>query len=93
MYGLHVHESDGMDCPRFPHGSPLSGRMWIPQLERLEEFHCLAPDLPEHGQSQAVAPFSMDDTVERLTTIIGQASCTVGPTLSVCRSVASWRRR
>jgi pimeloyl-ACP methyl ester carboxylesterase len=32
------------------HGSSLSGRMWEPQLEHLPDFHCLAPDLPGHGQ-------------------------------------------
>ena len=52
----------------------------MPQLERLGEFHCLAPDLPEHGQSQAVAPFSMEDTVRRFAAIVR------GP-------AASWRRR
>ncbi|HEY3342167.1 MAG TPA: alpha/beta hydrolase, partial [Anaerolineae bacterium] len=28
-------------------------------VERLPEFHCLTPDLPEQGQSGAVKPFSM----------------------------------
>lgn len=42
----------------FLHGTPLSGRMWAPQLERLSEFHCLAPDLPGHGRSAAGAPFT-----------------------------------
>lgn len=29
-------------------------------MERLPEFHCLAPDLPEHGESRHIAPFSME---------------------------------
>jgi pimeloyl-ACP methyl ester carboxylesterase len=80
LEGLHVYQSGAPGQPvlLFLHGSPLSGRMWIPQLERLEEFHCLAPDLPEHGQSQAVAPFSMDDTVRRLAAIVRGAGAPDG---------------
>lgn len=29
-------------------------------MERLPEFHCLAPDLPEHAGSRHIAPFSME---------------------------------
>jgi len=78
--GLHLYESGSPGAPvlLFLHGSPLSGRMWLPQLERLEEFHCLAPDLPEHGQSQSAAPFSMDDTVRRLAAMIGGAAAPEG---------------
>jgi pimeloyl-ACP methyl ester carboxylesterase len=80
LEGLHVYQSGASGQPvlLFLHGSPLSGRMWMPQLERLEEFHCLAPDLPEHGQSQAVAPFSMEDTVRRLAAIVRGAAAPEG---------------
>ena len=46
--GLYLYEAGDATAPAilFLHGSPLSGRMWLPQLERLAEFHCLAPDLP-----------------------------------------------
>jgi len=69
---LYVHEAGpaGASVILFLHGSPTSGRMWQPQLERLTEFHCLAPDLPEHGQSAAVGPFTMADTVARLADLI-----------------------
>jgi pimeloyl-ACP methyl ester carboxylesterase len=40
-----------------PGGGP-SGRMWQPQLERLPDYYCLAPDLPEHGQSADIKPFT-----------------------------------
>jgi pimeloyl-ACP methyl ester carboxylesterase len=74
--GLHVYESGAVGAPvlLFLHGSPLSGRMWLPQLEVLAEFHCLAPDLPEHGLSQAVRPFSMDDCVRRLGSLVREAA-------------------
>jgi pimeloyl-ACP methyl ester carboxylesterase len=34
--------------------------MWRPVIEQLSEFDCLAVDLPEHGESRCVAPFSME---------------------------------
>lgn len=73
---LFVHESGPRLGPTilFLHGSPLSGRMWQPQLEGLPEFHCLAPDLPEHGQSAHLAPFSMADTVARLAALIRRST-------------------
>lgn len=72
---LFVHESgDPKSQPiLFLHGSPLSGRVWQPQLERLTEFHCLAPDLPGHGQS-ASFPVSMPDIVKRLSDLIASSS-------------------
>ena len=74
--GLHVYESghSGQPLLLFLHGSPLSGRMWLPQLERLTEFHSLAPDLPEHGRSSQVRPFSMGDAVRRLADVVRQAA-------------------
>ncbi len=76
MTQLHFYESGTKDLPAilFLHGSPLSGRMWLPQLERLNDFHCLAPDLPEHGQSAQVGPFDMQDAVRRLVDLIQASS-------------------
>jgi pimeloyl-ACP methyl ester carboxylesterase len=69
---LHVYESGPAGAPAilFLHGSPLSGTMWRPQMAGLSEFHCLAPDLPEHGQSAGVGPFEMMDTVKRLAEVV-----------------------
>lgn len=73
---LYVYEAGAVDAPAilFLHGSPLSGRMWLPQLERLTEFHCLVPDLPEHGQSAHIGPFRMEDTVSRLADLIRRST-------------------
>jgi pimeloyl-ACP methyl ester carboxylesterase len=57
----------------FLHGSPLTHKMWRPQLEALTEYRCIAVDLPGHGQSAAI-PFDMDDCVQRLTAIIQRES-------------------
>jgi pimeloyl-ACP methyl ester carboxylesterase len=50
---LYVREMGSHADPAilFLHGSPLSGRMWEPQLERLPDFHCLAPDLPSMAKT------------------------------------------
>lgn len=73
---LNLYQSGSNNNPTvlFLHGSPLSGRMWQPQLESLPEFHCLAPDLPEHGLSKDIKPFDMQDTVQRLVKLIRDSS-------------------
>ncbi|EKE22698.1 MAG: hypothetical protein ACD_6C00753G0003 [uncultured bacterium] len=43
----------------FLHGGGGAGWMWQPVVDRLTEFHCLVADLPEHGGSMQVKPFSM----------------------------------
>ncbi len=53
----------------FLHGSPLSGRMWQPQIDRLNEYYCIVPDLPGHARSAEI-PFSMPDTLDRLAELI-----------------------
>jgi pimeloyl-ACP methyl ester carboxylesterase len=71
---LFVHQSGPSDAPAivFLHGAGLSGRMWQPQFERLPEFHCLAPDLPEQGQSAGVGPFTLPDAAQRVANLIRQ---------------------
>jgi pimeloyl-ACP methyl ester carboxylesterase len=54
----------------FLHGGPLSSRMWAPQLAGLaDEFYCLAPDLPGHGQSSGL-PFTMHEAALRVADLI-----------------------
>ncbi|MEI2689071.1 MAG: alpha/beta hydrolase [Anaerolineae bacterium] len=72
MTALYVHEAgDPAGKPiLFLHGGGLSGRMWQPQMDALSEFHCLAPDLPEHGRSAAVAPFTLRGAAEAVVALI-----------------------
>ncbi|MBL8096434.1 MAG: alpha/beta fold hydrolase [Anaerolineales bacterium] len=70
---LHVDTSGSAERPTilFLHGSPLSGRMWKPQLAGLApDFQCLAPDLPEHGRSAGIGPFQIRDAVRRLSDLV-----------------------
>ncbi len=51
---LYLRQAGPADAPAlvFLHGLWVSSAMWQPQIERLSsEYHCLAPDLPEHGKS------------------------------------------
>jgi len=69
---LYVHETGSPTAPAivFLHGTGLSGRMWQPQWERLRDYHCLAPDLPEQGRSAHVAPFQLDTAADAVATLI-----------------------
>lgn len=60
--GLSFHQSGspGATAIVLLHGGGAGGWMWKPVMERLPEFHCLAPDLPEHGGSWHIAPFSIE---------------------------------
>lgn len=44
--------------------------MWAPQLERLADWHCVVPDLPEQGRSASIGPFSLEDAAERVAQLI-----------------------
>lgn len=44
--------------------------MWRRQLERLGKYHCLAPDLPGHGGSSELRPFSLETSVEGLAELV-----------------------
>jgi pimeloyl-ACP methyl ester carboxylesterase len=73
---MHLYESGDPKSPAilFLHGSPLSGRMWEPQLETLTDFHCLAPDLPGHGLSSQMGVMPIDDLVNSLAQLIHSKS-------------------
>ena len=44
----------------FLHGGGVAGWMWQPVVNLLPEFHCIVPDLPEHGASAEIGPFTME---------------------------------
>ncbi len=58
---LYVNESGPASAPTvvFLHGGGGAGWMWQPQLEAFADYHCLVPDLPEHGRSAEVKPFTI----------------------------------
>lgn len=79
MTALFLYEAGDTTGPAivFLHGGGLSGRMWQPQVDALREFHCLVPDLPEHGHSAAVTPFTLRGAAEAIVALIRER--TAGP--------------
>lgn len=69
---LYVREAGSRVAPTivFLHGGPLSSAMWLPQFERLADYHCLAPDLPEQGKSADIGPFTLEDAARRVAELI-----------------------
>lgn len=52
------------------HGGGGAGWMWQPQIEQLTDYHLLVPDLPEHGQSRALQPFTFADAATQVADLI-----------------------
>jgi pimeloyl-ACP methyl ester carboxylesterase len=68
---LFTYKSGDQHSPAivFLHGGGLSGKSWLPVMDRMSEFHCLAPDLPEQGSSRAI-PYSIERCVVEVGRII-----------------------
>jgi len=69
---LHVTGPAGADTILFLHAVGTSGWMWEPIVERLDQFRCLVPDLPGHGQSATSPWLSLDATVDGLAEAIAR---------------------
>lgn len=55
----------------FLHGGGGGGWMWEPQVEAFkDDYHLLVPDLPEHGGSADIKPFSIAGSVPLLAELI-----------------------
>jgi pimeloyl-ACP methyl ester carboxylesterase len=70
---LYLREAGPADAPCivFLHGLWLSSAMWQPQIERLSNaYHCLAPDLPEHGKSTDIGLLTLENTSRVIANLI-----------------------
>ena len=69
---LYIQESGTANSHTlvFLHGGGGGGWMWQPQIEQLGDFHCLVPDLPEHGKSVNEKPFTIQNSAERIAELI-----------------------
>jgi pimeloyl-ACP methyl ester carboxylesterase len=54
----------------FLHAGMSSGWMWDKLVESLKNYHCLIPDLPEHGKSISIKPFTMKKAANEVIDII-----------------------
>ncbi len=52
------------------HGGGISGWMWYRCASQLYDFHCLIPDLPEHGCSSSIKPFTIKDSAQRIADLV-----------------------
>jgi pimeloyl-ACP methyl ester carboxylesterase len=71
--GLSVRECGSATAPTicFLHAGGVSGWMWRPQVEALQNtYHCLIPDLPKHGRSATTRPFTIADSARRIAELI-----------------------
>ena len=69
---LYVHESGPGAAPTiiFLHGGGGGWWMWQPQIKQLQDYHCLAPDLPEQGQSAGEKDFSIQGSAALIAELI-----------------------
>jgi pimeloyl-ACP methyl ester carboxylesterase len=69
---LYVYESGPKEAPAivFIHGGGFGGWMWQKQLEYFKVYHCIVPDLPEHGKSAGEKPLSLTKSAESVAGII-----------------------
>ena len=69
---LYFHSSGPANAPTviFLHGGGGEAWIWNPVIQHLTDYHCLAVDLPEHGRSRHIAPFSMGLAAEKVADLI-----------------------
>ncbi len=73
MMELYVQEIGPVNAPSiiFIHGAVVAGWMWHWQVEELsQDYHCLVPDLPGHGQSPDVKTFSLENATIQIAELI-----------------------
>lgn len=54
----------------FIHGGGISGWMWEKQLEHFKDYHCIVPDLPEHGKTINSGEISIKNSAKLIAELI-----------------------
>lgn len=54
----------------FLHGGGVSGWMWDEQIQYFSAYHCIVPDLPEHGLHKSDLVFSIEGSAEGVAHLI-----------------------
>jgi len=70
---IHYTEYGNKSAPLmvFIHGGGVSGWMWDQQIRYFVNYHCLVPDLPEHGGSRG-SLFSINESAIQLAELIAE---------------------
>jgi pimeloyl-ACP methyl ester carboxylesterase len=71
---LHYQEYGDVNAPLivFIHGGGVSGWMWDKQVNYFSNYHCLVPDLPEHGKSGSEQLFTINLSAEKIIELLEQ---------------------
>jgi pimeloyl-ACP methyl ester carboxylesterase len=69
---MYYEESGNRKAPVivFIHGGGVGGWMWKRQAEAFQDYHCIIPDLPEHGKSMGESPLTIPDCAEQVAKLI-----------------------
>lgn len=69
---LFVRETGPARAPTivFLHGGRMSGWSWEPVVERMREYRCLVPDLPQYGRSVGRGPFEIGRAADAVAALI-----------------------
>ncbi len=69
---MYIEEYGPQAAPAlvFLHGNAVGGWMWQPFIEEFGDYHCILPDLPGHGKSNALEWISLADTAEQIIQVI-----------------------
>lgn len=59
----------------FIHGGGMDSSVWMNNINFFNDFNCIAIDLPEHGNSADIKPFSINGSVRLIADIIRNNSC------------------
>lgn len=69
---MYYEEKGNRNAPTivFIHGGGVSGWMWKKQIEYFKDYHCIIPDLPEHGKSADDGLLSIRDCARGIAELI-----------------------
>ncbi|CAG7980975.1 unnamed protein product [Penicillium salamii] len=66
----YVEHNPGHPTILLIHGAFVSGLYWDLVIPYLSSYHLIIPDLPGHGKSQAITPFSVDLSADLIADLI-----------------------
>ena len=70
--GLYIKETGKSNDKTiiFIHCEGIAGWMWDKQVEAFKDYYCIVPDLPGHGKSTEVSPFTIQNTADMIIDLI-----------------------
>ncbi len=69
---LYIKEThpENKETILFVHGHNMAGWVWEEQVKAFNDYHCLVPDLPEHGKSSDVEPFTIEGAADKIIDLV-----------------------